>query len=407
MITKYYLNSNIKLKKNTLRLICEILLTLLPTLSIAAVVDTVIIADGTPGPYRLGKFFVDTSTIKITRVDSGYIPSFTYIREVNGILFSDPIDSGVKLNFHFETDYYGLPKVLSLFKKQYWDPTDTSLISKKELPKQDLSSLLTKENVIVSGYKSIGVSASTSGLLNIEQALDITIGGEIRPGTELKAHLNDQGSSLEGTTREISEFDMIYISLKDPLFNIVVGDQYIEWMQKGIIAGKKKIKGISAEFTPKNATFSAFGALAGGRFTVQTWKGTAGQGPYVFSGNGESGFITPVAGSIKISVNGKICEEGEDKDFTVDYDLGTFTFTPKILIKPEDLIRAEYEYKMFDYQKTITGSSINKSFLDSHLIVNGIIWTEIDNKNAPLELVLTERNIEILKSCGDLSLIHI
>lgn len=315
-------------------------------------------------------------------------------------MFSEVIDSGAIFHVLFKTDFYGLPKTYSLFEKKYSDPKTASLSLE-----DSSSSFLSQnpvENLSVSGYKSLLVSMGSFGEVNLEQGLDVRIGGEIRPGTEINAHLSDQGSTLDGATREISEFDMIYVTLTDPLYNITVGDQYMEWPFKGILSGQKKIKGISASLTPRNFQIGAFGALSGGTFTIENFKGQNGiQGPYYLKGKGEAGLITPVGGTVRIEVNGKTLEEGEDKDFTVDYDLGTFTFNPKLLIKDEDLIRVEYEYKMFDYQRVFSGATAGYSTPDSSFSVKGVLWSEYDNKNHPIDLDLSAGDKASLAAAGD------
>lgn len=372
-----------------------------------ATVDTAIIADGSPGPYRIGSCFIDTATISVHRDDSGYLPEYTYVGTLNGLLFSDPVDSGVVLSIHYEVDFLGLPKMYSFYEKRYHTPDDTMEKKSDSLGVAPYSLLQPQDNLTISGYKTIGMSMGSFGQLNLEQGLDVRIGGDIRPGTKLTAHLNDQGTSLEGTTREISEFDMIYIALEDPRFKVVTGDQYIEWPFQGILNGRKKIKGISATVTPGEAEAGVFGALAGGNFTVQSLRGEGGQGPYSFTGNGEAGFITPIGGTIRVTVNGERCKEGEDGSYVVDYDLGTMTFTAKQLINPEDLIRIEYEYKLFEYQRTLVGGTAGAKVGDSLLSISGVIWSEADNKNNPIEMDLDPNDtsntskIKLLRSCGD------
>src|SRR5659263_653566 len=76
---------------------------------------------------------------------------------------------------------------------------------------------------------------------------------------------------------------------------------------------------------------------------IKTKKGRTGmQGQYNLTGKGEVDFIQPVSGTVKVRINGRELDEGNEKDFVVDYGLGTITFTPKNLIKDEDLIRIEY-----------------------------------------------------------------
>ena len=306
----------------------------------------------------------------------------------------------------FITAFYGIPKIFSLYSKTFalesdtgifaFDSAKNALLPKSASPEQKLA---------VSGYKSVAVSVGSFGQVNLEQGLDIKIGGDIRPQTSLSAHLSDQGSSLDGETREISDFDMIYIGLDDPMYRAVAGDQYISWPFKGIISGQKKIKGLSAEYGKKNDgsfTFGAFGALSGGVVTTETKQGQTGvQGPYYLTGKGESDFIQPVSGTVKVRINGHELEEGNDKDFVVDYGLGTITFTPKNLIKDEDLIRIEYEYKQFYYQRTLIGATTAFSGPDSLFTVQGVVWSEADNKNDPIDLTLSDTEITALEHSGN------
>lgn len=367
----------------------------------AEVVDTVIYSDGGPGPYSISKRMVDSSTIEVSMgSDSISVAPWVFISEHNSLLFSEAIDSGVPLKIRFETDYFGLSKTFSLFPKLYARESELKALSDSSVLRR--TSYSERENLSVSGYKSIGVSVGSFGEINLEQGLDVRIGGQIRPGTEVSAHLSDQGSSLDGATREISEFDMIYVALTDPLYGAVAGDQYISWIPSGIFKEQKKIKGLSASLHPDRFHLSAFGALSGGIFTTETWYGRNGvQGPYNLSGNGEPGFITPIGGTVKIKLNGKTLAEGMDRDYTVDYDLGSLTFNPSVLIKDKDLIRVEYEYKLFDYQRTVLGTEVGFSSPDSIFSVKGALWSEADNRNHPIDLVLSKKDLNTLRESGD------
>ncbi|MCL2688804.1 MAG: DUF2460 domain-containing protein [Chitinispirillia bacterium] len=258
-------------------------------------------------------------------------------------------------------------------------------------------------NLSISGYKSFGVSVGSLGEVNLEQGLEVIIEGEIRPGTHLSAYLSDEGSSLDGSTREISDFDQVNITLTNENFTVIAGDQFAVWsIENGILSGQKKIMGISAEVTPKSSSVNAFGSFSGGNHTVQTVRGRDGvQGPYYLIGKGEAGFITPINGTVKVRVNGNNLKEGFDNDFTVDYDMGSITFNPKVLIRQEDFIRIEYEYKYFDYRRTFAGGGASHYTQDSVFSFSAAIWSESDNKNSPIEMQLTEYEKEILRRSGN------
>ncbi len=349
-------------------------------------VDTVIVADGTPGPYTLGRLFVDQNSIEAFYPDSSgeIIPPFTYVEKVNGILFSNPIERDREVAIRYKTDFYGLPKTYSLFPKQMFDTS--SYDSNTSLP--EFSSFSPKsQNITLSGYKSVGISVGSGGRMNIEQALDVKIFGEIAPQTELSANLTDQGTSLEGATREIGELDMVYVSLTNPRFNTNIGDQYVAFDTRGFLNSRKKIKGISAAYTGSQLYGQVFGAITGGKYTIETKTGRQGfQGPYYLSGQGESDIISPISGTVKVVVDGSVLKEGDKHDYIVDYDLGTITFTPNYPLRDGQIIRFEYEYKSFDYQRTSFGTTLGLANADSTLVSRGVVWVEQDNKNHPIEL---------------------
>jgi hypothetical protein len=368
----------------------------------AAIVDTVIYGNGGPGPYCIGSSFADTSTLTIRLQDSAAVPPWTLVPDRNALLFSLPIDSGVPIRITFRTTFYGVPKIFSLYTRTYLDLSDTA--RRSDTFAAPLSPPQGDEKVSVSGYKSIGVSIGSFGQVNLEQGLDVQIGGEIGPQTSVSAHLSDQGSSLDGQTREISDFDMINITLDNPSYRSVVGDQYAAWPFAGLVSGRKKIKGLSANYSPVKSPFSigGFGALAGGQAAIETKQGRTGvQGPYYLTGNRERDFIQPVGGTVRVRLNGRELDEGADKDFTVDYELGAITFTPKNSIKDEDLVRVEYEYKMFNYQRTLLGTTAGIAPSDSSFSVQGVFWSESDNKSNPIDLTLTNTEVAALQQSGD------
>jgi hypothetical protein len=221
--------------------------------ALANQVDTIVVADGGPGPYVLGRSFIDTSTISISflrdstkgfgrRFDSteatATVPEHMFVNNINGILFSEPIERGTKMHIRFTVLHTGFPRIYSLYEKRYAAANDTLILVRDSLlriPQNRFS----EENLTLSGYKSINVSMGTMGNVNLEQTLDVTLSGEIAPHTTLSGHLTDQGTSLEGT-REISDLDRIYVELVNPRYMCSVGDQYLYWpVTNGLMQGQK------------------------------------------------------------------------------------------------------------------------------------------------------------------------
>ena len=123
------------IKKNIIKSAIIILLSAYYSLH-ALTIDTTLIGDGTPGPYPLGRYFVDTSSISVSFADTalGNVPPFVYIEKVNGLLFSEPLDSGIILKLHYSTNFYGLQKTYSLYERHIIDLKDTTLQLKKSDP---------------------------------------------------------------------------------------------------------------------------------------------------------------------------------------------------------------------------------------------------------------------------------
>lgn len=358
--------------------------------------DTTIISNGSQLCYKLHDYRIDSASIAVTYLQDKIFPDWSYDRDSNLLILSSPVDSGDTFTITYKKDYLKFPKKTFLYEKKYLSSSDTIY----NIKKLTLTDLRNTEQLLLSGYKSFSVSADNQGSVNLEQGLDIRIGGYIRPGMELSAHLNDQGSSLEGETREISEFDLIYVQLKDPTFNVIAGDQYVNWMDKGLLSQQKKIKGISAAIDKKNIDIKAFGSLSGGSYVVQNIECKGGvQGPYYLKGKGENGYINPISGTIKIRLNGKELQEGED--FKVDYDFGFITLKNNRIVNDKDIIIAEYEYKMFNYQQVLAGLNTSIKSKDSSLRIQGSLWTDQDNKNNPIDITLSNREKEILQTSGD------
>jgi len=348
--------------------------------------------------------------------DSLYVPSCTFIDEANALLFSEPLAKGNRLRVRYATYNFGMPRLYSLFDKRFAGSRDTLVMIRDSIFRIKTNEFA-DENVTLSGYKSINISVGTGGNMNLQQALDVTLSGEVAPQTTLSGHLTDQGTNIEGT-RELSDFDRIYVQLDNPRYTLVVGDQYEYWpVAGGIFTGdQKKLTGISAEYkggvsggSPGFAGISSsrfsvqgFGAICGGKYTIQTIKGQATlQGPYYLTGEGEQGFIMPIRGSVSITVNGEKRVEGDQGDYSVDYQLGTITISPETIIQDNDLIRVEYQYRLFDYQRTLVGANVSGALPDSSVKATGGIWYEADDKNQPLNSSITAADMALMAQSGD------
>lgn len=374
--------------------------------STAAGADTTVVSDGSRRSYRIGPGSIDSGSV-VVRAGSGVASPplpFSYDPHAARVHLDMAPDSGDTVHIVWATNYLGLPRTLSLFPPVEFDTTSadrrgTGVVLRRE------RGAGTGSPLNVTGYKSIGVSVGSGGAAALTQGLDVSVEGRVGRRARLKAHISDLGTSLDGGTRELSEVDLVYLTLSHPLYTLTVGDQFVRWPSGGMIEDSRKMKGLSAALTTPAVDVRVFGAISGGRYAVETFYGRDGlQGPYVLNGNGEPDLISPVGGTVDVSVDGEKLSEGDDKDFVVDYDFGTLTFAPHVLMSADRVVRVAYEYKTFDYQRLMAGTDAALRLGDSVFSVSGALWYEADNENEPIDLSLSPADREILELQGDSSI---
>ncbi len=361
-------------------------------------VDTVIVGNGTNGPYLLGSDNIDSSSIRVAQGDLGSRIDYLFDPLTNSLIFSIPQDSLKSIPITYQTLLGSLVRTHYRYRYQTLDTaTLNTFLRDTTLQHYNADAA---ENLQISGYKSIGIALGNSGQSNLTQALDVSIFGEIAPQTLLSAHLSDQGSSLDGVTREIGELDMIYITLAHPNFGVTVGDQYARWPSGGLLMGEKKIKGLSVSGKNEFLNGTIFGALSGGVSTVTTIVGRTGlQGPYFVRGNtGEP--IVILSGTVNVTLNGKKLIEGEIADYRVDYEQGFISFSPRIPIADKDLISIQYEYKTSNYRRLLAGTTLGGTMPDSTISTQGVLWYESDDANHPLDLEISAADKDSLGLYG-------
>ena len=372
---------------------------------VSAVSDTITMiqtGNGTAGPYQLGTPYIDSSSLSVSFLDSrcGHVPEYTYISPINSLIFSEIINPNCTLVVRFTLSYWAIPKITYLYKRKFYSPSDSD--TAHVLFNQTNGFAEQPDNLNISGFKSIGVSIGNQGQLNVQQALEVKVYGNIKDHTQLSAHISDQATSLEGDTKEISELDRIYVSLVNHRYAIVAGDQYVSMLKTGIISSQKKVKGISTSVTFPNLNASVFGALSGGNLANQTITTRLGfQGPYYLTGNNEAVSITPIQGTVTVSVNGEFLEEGETNDYCIDYTAGSIRFNPRFALGDNQIVHVSYEYKIYNYLRTFSGVSTEGTTQDSSFSYAGVLWYEADNKNQPLDVFIDENAKSILSQTGD------
>lgn len=256
------------------------------------------------------------------------------------------------------------------------------------------------------GALTRGFSLGNNQSLVFDSELNLQLGGNIGDGYEIKAAITDNNLPIQpdGTTRQIQEFDKVYIEIKKEQHSILAGDFDALHPPGYFMRYNRKLKGAQYSFagnnynSPWNIKGSA--AVSRGKFTRQIIIPTEGnQGPYPLRGENGELFIIVLAGSEKVFIDGQLLTRGEDADYIMDYNQSEIAFTRNILINARHRITVEFEYAQFNFQKSHNALDINyqKNNLSSYIH----FFQENDSKSVTGDLELTAEDLNLLSMAGD------
>ena len=101
----------------------------------------------------------------------------------------------------------------------------------------------------------------------------------------------------------------------------------------------------------------------------------------------------------KCTLTGSRLERGENKDYTIDYNLAEITFNTTYPITNDMRIAIEFQYADRNYTRFLTyEEAVYKS---PKLNISGYFYSENDAKNQPLQQNLTDAQKNILASAGN------
>jgi len=269
-------------------------------------------------------------------------------------------------------------------------------------------------NIQSLGILSRGISFGNSQDLVLNSALNLRLNGKVSDKISIEGAITDQEFPFqpEGTTSTLQDFDRIYLKFYLPKSEIILGDHAFQNPKHfAFMKYNKKNRGLQWKMNSENehgihrAEIDA--ALARGRFSRNEITGIEGlQGPYKLTGARNEQFIIVISGTENVFLDGKKMQRGLQADYTIDYNLGEITFTPKNLINTFSRIIVEFQYSDRYFARTI--ASGNYSYQTDKLVTYVGLYTENDLKNQSiqqsLELfdstqLLTAK--EILEQSGD------
>lgn len=267
-------------------------------------------------------------------------------------------------------------------------------------------------NLQSSGAYTRGFSLGNSQNLVFNSNLNLQLNGKLGNDLELLAALSDNSIPLQpdGTTRQLQEFDRIFIQLKRKSTTLTAGDydltrppfggyfsNYFKRLQGAMVESSSVIHKTSLQ----NDTLQIRGAAAvsRGKFARQTVQGQEGnQGPYRLQGAEGEQFIIVLAGTEKVYLDGQLLRRGLSDDYIIDYNLGEVTFTPRRLITKDSRLIVEFEYAVQSYLRSTVAANAGWNTRRGRFHFN--MYSEQDARNnGAQDLSPAER--EALAQAGD------
>lgn len=307
-----------------------------------------------------------------------------------------------RLSFNLESSTSGLDTAAISNRK-----ADNNNIAFDYTPYQPPKNIWDNPGLAANGSYTRGLSLGNAQSLVFNSNLNLQLAGRIGNDLELNAAISDNSIPIQpdGTTRQLQEFDRIYIQLKKQKASLIAGDYELGQPRNYFSRYFKKLQGLAVEWrdpafsitgTPQKPTDSLYvraaAALSKGKFARQNLTIQEGnQGPYRLQGAEGERFIIVLAGTEKVYRDGILLTRGLEDDYTIDYNLAELRFTARKMITKDTRILVEFEYAVQNYLRSNLESNIAWNRPKARFYAS--FFSEQDSKkaNAPVDLSRAEK----------------
>lgn len=269
----------------------------------------------------------------------------------------------------------------------------------------------------VSGLQSTGsitrgITVGNRQDLSLQSAMNLQLSGSLSENIEVNAVISDQDIPFQpdGTTRQIQEFDKVFIQLSGLGGQLTAGDFTLERPEGYFLNFNRRAQGGMGSYSTKasgdgllggaQVDITVAGAIAKGKYVRNQLQALEGnQGPYKLSGANNESFIIVIAGTEKVFIDGELLIRGMDYDYVIDYNMAELTFTTRRMITRESRIVVEFEYAERNYARSVLYSGTRVSNEKGGLFIH--FFSEQDHKNQSLFQELTDERIARMAAAGD------
>jgi len=308
-------------------------------------------------------------------------------------------------------------EIVTLYYNRYYFPFPPVMVrrssSAAELPyapeKRDTAGLLVRKKVNpyrfnVSASKSVGFSVGSARGLGIDQSLKVTIAGKLAEDLEVKAFLSDDNLPVqpEGNTEELKRLDRISINIRSRHTEVKLADftSFMRWSK--FSSFERDFRGGEITVNAAGQSFMVGGGVAKGRFETININGREGvQGPYQLLSARRFNGVIVIPGSETVYLDGGVMKRGRENDYIIDYSRGSVTFTERVPITDDSEIVVEFQKGESNYERNALMGGWSAPFYDGRVNLKAFVFTESDDKDAPLTGDFTDEEISALAAAGD------
>ena len=257
------------------------------------------------------------------------------------------------------------------------------------------------------GSISRSVSAGNQQNIGAQSALNLQLKGKLANRFQLVASISDNQLPIQasGTTQQVQEIDQVFIQLSDEKSKWIAGDFAINTQANYFMKFNKRGLGLyvnsNETFGKKQMKTETSISISKGKFNRLTIQGLEGvQGPYRLQGANGERFVTVLAGTEVVYIDGKKLIRGLDQDYAIDYNTAEIVFTSKQRITKDKRIVVEFQYVDRQYLRPLITQQTEFTFGNGGKLYSQL-FIESDVKNQPLSQSLNLAERETLYNAGN------
>jgi hypothetical protein len=210
--------------------------------------------------------------------------------------------------------------------------------------------------------------------------------GKLGPDLRLRAAITDQQMPYQpdGNTQNVQGLDNVFIELSGSRFTLVGGDILVQGHSQtpGFLRYSRNIQGLTVSAGTKEGLIFLSGGVMKGRFASTVLQVSDGvQGPYRITSPQGDGFVTVLANSERVYLDGRLLQRGFNGDYVIDYNLGEIQFTSRTLITRYSRVRIEYEYTNLAFPRSLVRFGHNRTWKRGTLAVEYLRESDSPNRS--------------------------